>query len=55
METDDEDEGTIRLRCALAVALLGLDLLAKGILRPEDATRTLDVIEKQYGYNLRNP
>ena len=51
---DDDDEETIRLRSALAVALLALDLLAKGVLRPEDAARTLGVIEQRYGYTPTN-
>jgi hypothetical protein len=50
MEEDEE----IRLRSALAVALLGLDLLAKGVLKPEDAARTLEVIEEKYGFTVSN-
>jgi hypothetical protein len=53
MQNLDEDE-EIRLRAALAVALFALQLLAKNVLKPEDATRTLEVIEARYGYTPRN-
>lgn len=43
-----------RLRPALAVALLGLDLIAQGVLRSEDARRTLDVIGERYGFTPEN-
>jgi hypothetical protein len=53
--TDDMDEDEeIRLRSALAVALLALDLMAKEILRPQDAATTLDVIEEKYGFTPKN-
>lgn len=53
--TDDRDEDEeIRLRSALAVALLALDLLGKEILRRQDARRTLDVIEEKYGFTPKN-
>jgi hypothetical protein len=50
---EDEDE-KINLRIALALSLFALDLIAKGVLRPEDAARTLQVIEERYGYSARN-
>lgn len=49
--TEDEE---IRLRSALAVALLGLDLIAQEVLRPGDARLTLAVIRKKYGFTPEN-